>query len=129
MLEANNIRVGYTEAKGNNFCKWLSYSWHIYLSTYIQMLGMLLGAIFYSLVIELLCKHCITTSILIGGSSASSILVAVKFACFRGKTALVSHGKISFCCNSIFLFLYSGTIQFLCQLLRNNMSIVLYNLW
>ncbi|KAF9678850.1 hypothetical protein SADUNF_Sadunf07G0079000 [Salix dunnii] len=41
MLEANNIRVGYSEAKG--------------------------------------------------GSSASSILVAVKFVCCRGKTALVSH--------------------------------------
>ncbi|KAI5587957.1 hypothetical protein BDE02_05G064000 [Populus trichocarpa] len=41
MLEANNIRVGYTEAKG--------------------------------------------------GSSASAILVAVKFVCCRGKTALVSH--------------------------------------
>ncbi|KAJ6678004.1 TRANSCRIPTION FACTOR putative (DUF630 AND DUF632)-RELATED [Salix viminalis] len=44
MLEANNIRVGYSEAKG--------------------------------------------------GSSASSILVAVKFVCCRGKTALVSHEPV-----------------------------------
>ena len=87
---------------------------------------MLVGAIFETfLVTEHLCKHSITTSILIGGSSASAILVAVNFVCCRGKTALVSHGKISFCCESMFLFLFCGTIRSLGQLLRKNMQIVL----
>ncbi|KAJ6990881.1 hypothetical protein NC653_019199 [Populus alba x Populus x berolinensis] len=60
MLEANNIRVGYSEAK----------------------------------VIEHFCNRCVTSPILIGGSSASAILVAVKFVCCRGKTALVSHEPV-----------------------------------
>lgn len=82
--------------------------------------------IFYSFfpVIEHFCKRYLTTTILIGGSSASSILVAVKFVCCRGKTALVSHGKISFCfvnqCLGIFLF--CGTIQSLDQILREELT-------
>jgi len=80
---------------------------------------------FFFSVIEHFCNRCITSPILIGGS-ASAILVAVKFVCCRGKTALVSHGKISFCSVSqcLGVFRFCGTIQSLGLILRKNSQIV-----
>jgi hypothetical protein len=80
---------------------------------------------FFFSVIEHFFNRCITSPILIGGS-ASAILVAVKFVCCRGKTALVSHGKISFCSVSqcLGVFRFCGTIQSLGLILRKNSQIV-----